>query len=359
MEVRGIGYTNYDGITPVTVIGNKAYIGSLDWKRVAKAVLSGGASETNLGKKAEEKAIDVAKDVVKAGAKFISITSLWPSRSAFVNLVKLNFRGYATRMSNMDDLSKIKSTWEKLGGAWGDVWAAINHGKDKPYLFGIKKGEGARGETDSEFLSVVKNKFELENGPFEDIIFDTAGAPLPGQTPTGSTSVQIKDGPTNINDVIIPGGGFSAKIGYGEAAVAGYIAAGAAVLTAIGGLISTNRSNKIADKEAQGLPVTKDEYEKEAKAKAFEAYNEAYQKSIAGGASEAIALAEATKASALEYARLKAIYEEKLRQQKNTDNGTDTNNDSLGVNLGAFFKQNALLIGAGLLLAIGGSKLLK
>jgi hypothetical protein len=74
----------------------------------------------------------VAKAVKKipAGAKKVSIA---PARGAFLALVLLNLRGFATKLSKSDQ-NKLRNKWNNLGGDFKKLQDAINKGKTKKAL---------------------------------------------------------------------------------------------------------------------------------------------------------------------------------------------------------------------------------
>ena len=74
----------------------------------------------------------VAKAVKKipAGAKKVSIA---PARGAFLALVLLNLRGFATKLSKSDQ-NKLRNKWNNLGGDFKKLQDAINKGKSKKAL---------------------------------------------------------------------------------------------------------------------------------------------------------------------------------------------------------------------------------
>lgn len=76
---------------------------------------------------------DKAKEKLKklpAGAKRVSLA---PARAAFLSLVLLNVRGFANKLS-LNNNSKLRQKWEKLGGDFSKLQDAINKGKGKKAL---------------------------------------------------------------------------------------------------------------------------------------------------------------------------------------------------------------------------------
>lgn len=133
--------------------------------RVAKAILSGGLSETKAGKKVENKAGEVAKKISNSDAfqKFKTL-NLTPVRGAFLSLAAINIFGQARQLQNIkneadlgkqaskDQWKKITDFWYKLGGNRTKFTKAIEKGsKRNPFL--AKKKKSADGS--EEWCSVA------------------------------------------------------------------------------------------------------------------------------------------------------------------------------------------------------------
>jgi len=246
-------------------IGNTDQIGSLGswWKKVVKDVVVWN----------EEKAAPVADKVVSTLYKFAVVQTLWSQRLAFLSLVKMNFRGFATRLSRKPE-AENKAFWEKIGGNWDNFKDAIFYGKSSPYVFGVKKGEGARDETDEEFAKqVIKNYEEVTGEALENIVYDTTAGPQAGYT--------------------------TATIGIGAeaAAIAAYVSAAATIIGMIVPYLGADADADLQAKIDDGT-ATKEDYEKSWKLKAAAANIDAYNKAKADGKSEAEAALEAMKAYA-------------------------------------------------------------
>lgn len=321
MEVRGIGYI------PQSVTGVKG-IGKIDFGRIAKAILSGGASETKVGKRIEDDIQKGAKDVADAVSKSIAITSLWPVRASFLELLRLNYRGYATRIHRMSNTDKIKKRWIQLGGAWGDFNAAVNKGWDKPYLFGVKKGEGARGESDAELITSVTTAFKNSNGTaIQDVVWDTKAGPTTNQT-------------ANINT-----GANQTMQTIGDAyAVAAIVGAAATAIAALVPLINKSTNEDSLEKLNNGQTISNDEANKLANTEAATAYTKAKADAKAAGKTEAQAETEALAAAAA--ARKKTLDDIAALNKKNQNNS----NGNIDVNAGGLLKEAAPLIALGALL---------
>lgn len=79
------------------------------------------------------------KNSVNGIGKFnVKTIPLAPGRNAYLEIIRFNFRGIAKHLALAisKDVNKVKSKWEKLGGNYSALVAAINAGKDKKPLFG-------------------------------------------------------------------------------------------------------------------------------------------------------------------------------------------------------------------------------
>ncbi len=84
----------------------------------------------------------ISKFVSKAG-KFIKKGALLVPRSAFLLLLRLNFRGMARKFSNNQNAyNKFARIWKNLGGKQSKLQKAIDKGKGRKALFGSKKNVG-------------------------------------------------------------------------------------------------------------------------------------------------------------------------------------------------------------------------
>lgn len=276
-------------------------IGAINFKRITKAILTGGASEIKALDPLEKKLDAAGKAVLSKGGKIIAVTSLWPIRASFLELLRLNFRGFSSRIHRMTDTSALKKRWEQLGGNWGDFNAAVNKGWDRPYLFGIKKGEGARSESDQELIQNAEQVFTSQNGVnLSQAVFSTD----PGSSPY--------------------------KITIGEAyTVAALIASAGAAIAAIVPLINLSKNEDTLEKINAGELVSSDDINKLANAEAQKAYSETYNKEIAAGKTVAQATVAATAASVA--AKNKTISDIKKIQASTTkpDPGVTVNYGSI------------------------------
>lgn len=103
-------------------------------KRAAKEKIQ--ANRTGIAKAATK----VGKGVVKV----VKNSAMLVPRSMFMLLIRLNFRGMATKFANNQTAySKFLKTWKKVfGGKEKKLKKAIERGKSKKALFGKKKGVG-------------------------------------------------------------------------------------------------------------------------------------------------------------------------------------------------------------------------
>lgn len=90
-------------------------------------------------------------------AKAIARASLVPNRAGFLSLIRLNFRGLATRYSllNAEGKKRLDTVYTNLGGKTDHLNAAIKAGKDKPIVVCGKK---CRGKSDAN-AQVPAEKF--------------------------------------------------------------------------------------------------------------------------------------------------------------------------------------------------------
>lgn len=111
-----------------------------------------------IGKKAEQIGKKVESGVKKAGQKVgeglkkvatvVKKASLAAPRGAFLALVRLNFRGSASRFNLLNDagVKKLNEKWEKLGGSKDALQRAIDAGKGKHPLACGKKCRASAGK---------------------------------------------------------------------------------------------------------------------------------------------------------------------------------------------------------------------
>lgn len=105
-----------------------------------------GAKKAKKEKKPKKKIKDIFKDVV--GKVKSTFPLLVLGRNAFLGLVRLNVRGFATRTaaSIAKDSANAKNVWtQKLGGDYGSLTSAVNAGKTKKAIFPKKIGDLIEG----------------------------------------------------------------------------------------------------------------------------------------------------------------------------------------------------------------------
>lgn len=80
-----------------------------------------------------------------SGAKKVALAV---PRTAFLELVRLNVRGLASKLARAiaKDSAKVESKWKKLGGNFSKFQAAVNAGKTKKPLFGEHKPVNGIGD---------------------------------------------------------------------------------------------------------------------------------------------------------------------------------------------------------------------
>jgi hypothetical protein len=83
-----------------------------------------------LSKRSRRKRGGIFKKVFQAGKK----VGLSAPRTAYLGLVALNVRGWASMLQKADQ-AKLKGLWEKLGGKWSNLQKAIESGSKKKQLF--------------------------------------------------------------------------------------------------------------------------------------------------------------------------------------------------------------------------------
>jgi hypothetical protein len=112
-------------------------------KKAIKAVAKG---TTVAAKKVAQAAAKVP-----AGAKKVSIA---PARAAFLALVLLNLRGFATKLSKANQ-NELKNKWNNLGGDFGKLQDAINKGKSKKAILAGIDGEDNLGSVAAASASLA------------------------------------------------------------------------------------------------------------------------------------------------------------------------------------------------------------
>lgn len=120
-------------------------------KAIKKAKKSGdkeALKKAKAAKKAAKQKINenrtgIAKAAVKV-ANFMKKGAMLVPRSMFLLLIRLNFRGMATKFANNQNAySKFLKTWKKVfGGKEKKLKKAVNKGRNKKALFGSKKNMG-------------------------------------------------------------------------------------------------------------------------------------------------------------------------------------------------------------------------
>lgn len=87
--------------------------------------------------------VRVARKVGKGIARFTVATTMQIPRTMFCLLLRLNFRGLASKLANNEKArEQMKKLWRKLGGKTKSWQKAVEKGKNKKPLFGSKKLKG-------------------------------------------------------------------------------------------------------------------------------------------------------------------------------------------------------------------------
>lgn len=105
----------------------------------------------------------IGKGLKKVG-RAVKTAALAPARGSFLAVVRLNFRGLATRYNLLNEKGKQKfyAKWEKMGGKTSALERAIDRGKDKPIVVCGKKCRAKAGKNpqlpsdmDKEFVNAM------------------------------------------------------------------------------------------------------------------------------------------------------------------------------------------------------------
>ena len=106
-------------------------------KKVAQKVKKGAQKAGQKVKKVAQKAKVASKKVFK-GAKKVGLAA---PRVAFLGLVRLNVRGFATNITKAIQINptKLKNLWEKLGGDFNKLKETARVGAKKKRIFGIEE----------------------------------------------------------------------------------------------------------------------------------------------------------------------------------------------------------------------------
>lgn len=116
----------------------------------------------------------IGKGLKKVG-RAAKTAALAPARGAFLGLVRLNYRGVATRFNNLTEQgkNKLNSKWERMGGNLSKLEKAIDAGKDKKLLMCGKKCRAKAGKNPQLPSDVDKDFVNFE--PTTDAALIAAG----------------------------------------------------------------------------------------------------------------------------------------------------------------------------------------
>jgi len=83
----------------------------------------------------------------RGGARGVKRIALSPARNAFLSLVALNVRGFATKLANSiaKDPQRTKTMWNKLGGDFNKLKSRVEKSKDKKRILGIDEAAELSG----------------------------------------------------------------------------------------------------------------------------------------------------------------------------------------------------------------------
>lgn len=115
--------------------------------------------------------------------------SLALPRKAFIELLDVNFRGLATRLSKVNR-DKVAGFWGKLGGDKNKLFAAIDKGKGRQPLFGSREPNvgfaAAAALTAAGGIILGAVKFLKDNGIEAGDLLDAVKKVAPGTEPLGN-----------------------------------------------------------------------------------------------------------------------------------------------------------------------------
>ena len=114
-------------------------------KNMSLIALAGIGDElAGIGKKGEKRRKFFKKlaESIKKTGKFAIKWSATPARNAFLQMVRLNVRSLGTNLKrkNDQDPGAVRKFWENLGGNYGKLTAAIEHGARQKRLGEIEDG---------------------------------------------------------------------------------------------------------------------------------------------------------------------------------------------------------------------------
>lgn len=123
--------------------------------------------------------------------------ALLPARGAFLGIVQLNVRGFASRMAKIKNPAKLKDLWTKLGGDFNKLQDAIRKGASKKPLFGGR----VNGFEDGEFIGAIDPATATAIATAAPIILAVVnllkkeGVPeIPGDVPPGTQPLNTGGG---------------------------------------------------------------------------------------------------------------------------------------------------------------------
>jgi hypothetical protein len=126
-----VAINGLDDVTPINGIGRRGKRRKFFKKLKAKVK----ARVRKVGK-GIKKIAKKAGGLAKKGFMLLKKGALAAPRNAFLLLVKVNFRGFASKLAKSDQAALAK-VWEKLGGKFSALQKTINSSKNKKRILGI------------------------------------------------------------------------------------------------------------------------------------------------------------------------------------------------------------------------------
>jgi len=126
---------------------------------------------------------DDAKDGLKKVGKIVAKAAVAVPRVSFLGLLRLNFRGFATKIyyATPEGKTKFNKFWEKIGGSISSLNEALQAGYDKkPKACGKKCRLKASESKESSLTTIEKVQFMYPTGLEEAAALLTSASPIIG-----------------------------------------------------------------------------------------------------------------------------------------------------------------------------------
>lgn len=133
--------------------------------------------------KIKDKVEDGVKDGIKKVGKIVAKAAVAVPRVAFLGLMRLNFRGFATKIyyANPEGKTKFNKFWEKIGGDDDSLRKALEAGYNKkPKACGKKCRAKASQSKESALTTIEKVQFMYPTGLEEAAALLTSASPIIG-----------------------------------------------------------------------------------------------------------------------------------------------------------------------------------